>query len=170
MQHPFSLLTNWFRTSSFGILKKIHRDYNKYFYSLCLVGQGVTQVGNSMLFVSIFWPGMVLKQGQLSIVVSDWESYLGSLFSFRNLLIVVFCLVFCTWQDCFGFPSWFILFECFFDPIKSWTLTTLHFGPILHATTTVTPPLRPVRSRWLALASYSSPNPLAPGHLQVSAR
>jgi hypothetical protein len=24
------------------------------------------------------------------------------------------------------------------------------------------PPLRPVRSRWLALASYSSPNPLAP--------
>ena len=32
------------------------------------------------------------------------------------------------------------------------------------------PPLRPVCSHWLALASYSSPNPLAPGHLQVSAR
>ena len=32
------------------------------------------------------------------------------------------------------------------------------------------PPLRPVRSRWLARTSYSSPNPLAPGHLQVSAR
>jgi hypothetical protein len=27
------------------------------------------------------------------------------------------------------------------------------------------PPLRTVCSRWLALASYSSPNPLAPGHL-----
>uniref|UniRef100_A0A8K9X2D8 Reverse transcriptase domain-containing protein n=1 Tax=Oncorhynchus mykiss TaxID=8022 RepID=A0A8K9X2D8_ONCMY len=32
------------------------------------------------------------------------------------------------------------------------------------------PPLRPVRSRWLALASYSSPNPLAPCHLQDPAR
>ena len=32
------------------------------------------------------------------------------------------------------------------------------------------PPLRPVRSRWLALASYSAPNPLATGYLQVSAR
>ena len=30
----------------------------------------------------MFWPGMVLNQGQLSIVVSDWESYLGSLFPF----------------------------------------------------------------------------------------
>ena len=27
-----------------------------------------------------------------------------------------------------------------------------------------------VRSRWLALASYSSPNPLAPGHLHDPAR
>ena len=32
------------------------------------------------------------------------------------------------------------------------------------------PPLQSVCSRWLALASYSSPNPLAPGQLQVSAR
>jgi hypothetical protein len=32
------------------------------------------------------------------------------------------------------------------------------------------PPLRPVRSCWLALASYSSPNPLAPGHRQDPAR
>ena len=35
-----------------------------------------------MFSVSMFWPGMVLNQGQLSIVVSDWESYLGSLFLF----------------------------------------------------------------------------------------
>jgi hypothetical protein len=27
------------------------------------------------------WPGMVLNQGQLSIVVSDWEPYLGTLFA-----------------------------------------------------------------------------------------
>ena len=32
------------------------------------------------------------------------------------------------------------------------------------------PPLRPVCSRWLVLASYSLPNPLAPGHLQAFAR
>ncbi|CDQ99708.1 unnamed protein product [Oncorhynchus mykiss] len=32
------------------------------------------------------------------------------------------------------------------------------------------PPLRPVCSRWFALASYLSPNPLATGYLQVSAR
>ena len=31
------------------------------------------------LFLCV-WPGMVLNQGQLSIVVSDWESYLGSFF------------------------------------------------------------------------------------------
>jgi hypothetical protein len=31
-------------------------------------------------------------------------------------------------------------------------------------------PLQPVRSRWLAPASYSSPNLLATGYLQVSAR
>jgi hypothetical protein len=46
------------------------------------LGQGVIWGGHSLLFVSMFWPGMVLNQGQLSIVVSDWESYLGSLFSF----------------------------------------------------------------------------------------
>jgi hypothetical protein len=34
-----------------------------------------------------------------------------------------------------------------------------HQSPIYH------PPLRPVRSRWLALATCSSPGPLAPGHL-----
>ena len=32
------------------------------------------------LFLCV-WPGMVLNQGQLSIVVSDWEPYLGALFS-----------------------------------------------------------------------------------------
>ena len=34
----------------------------------------------SMCCISLFWPGMVLNQGQLSIVVSDWEPYLSSLF------------------------------------------------------------------------------------------
>ena len=54
------------------------------------LGQGVIWSGHSTLFVSMFWPGMVLNQGQLSIVVFDWESYLGSLFSFWSLWVVVF--------------------------------------------------------------------------------
>ena len=43
-----------------------------------------------MFCISMFWPGMVLNQGQLSIVISDWESYLGSLFSFCILSVVEF--------------------------------------------------------------------------------
>ncbi|CDQ77980.1 unnamed protein product [Oncorhynchus mykiss] len=42
--------------------------------------------------------------------------------------------------------------------------------PFCHQSPKYHPPLGPVRSRWLALASYSSPNPLAPGHLQDPAR
>ena len=37
--------------------------------------------------------------------------------------------------------------------------------PFCHQSPIYYPPLRPVCSHWLALASYSSPNPLAPGHL-----
>ena len=37
--------------------------------------------------------------------------------------------------------------------------------PFCHQSPIYYPPLQPVYSRWLALASYSSPNPLAPGHL-----
>ena len=40
--------------------------------------------------ISMFWPGMVLNQGQLSIVVSDWESYLGSPFSLLSVWVVDF--------------------------------------------------------------------------------
>ena len=44
----------------------------------------------SRFFISRFWPGMFLNQGQLSIVVSDWESYLGSPFPLLSLWVVVF--------------------------------------------------------------------------------
>jgi hypothetical protein len=40
--------------------------------------------------ISLFWPSMVLNQGQLSIVVPDWESYLGSLLSLLYLWVVDF--------------------------------------------------------------------------------
>jgi hypothetical protein len=42
--------------------------------------------------------------------------------------------------------------------------------PFYHQSPIYYPSLRPVCSRWLALATFSLPNPLAPGHLQVSAR
>jgi hypothetical protein len=52
--------------------------------SLFWFGQGMSWGGHSMFCVLCFlflyvWPGMVLNQGQLSIVVSDWEPYLGTL-------------------------------------------------------------------------------------------
>ena len=53
----------------------------------------------------MFCLGMVLNQGQLFIVVSDWESYLGSPFSLLSVWEVVFvsgpeaspsfCMVYC---------------------------------------------------------------------------
>ena len=42
--------------------------------------------------------------------------------------------------------------------------------PFCHQSPIYYPPLRTVCSRWLALATYSSPNPLAPCHLQDPAR
>ena len=55
------------------------------FMSLFWFGEGVSWGGQSMFCVLCFLflcgsPGMVLNQGQLSIVVSDWEPYLGTLF------------------------------------------------------------------------------------------
>jgi hypothetical protein len=48
-------------------------------------------------------PGMVLNQRQVSLVVSDWESYLGSLFPPLSW-VFIFCSVFYfTVQDCFRF-------------------------------------------------------------------
>ena len=61
------------------------------------LGQGVTWVGKSM-FVFLCWPCMVPNQRQLSIVVSDWRSYLGSPFSHLQLwdLVFVSCCVSAT--------------------------------------------------------------------------
>ena len=60
-------------------------DLRELFMSLFWFGQGVISVGILCSFsyvfcISLFWPGMVLNQGQLSIGVSDWEPYLGRFF------------------------------------------------------------------------------------------
>ena len=70
-------------------------DLREPFYFSIWLGQGVMWGGHSMFcflcfFISMFWPGMVVNQGQLSIVVSDWESYLGSPFSPPSVWVVNF--------------------------------------------------------------------------------
>jgi hypothetical protein len=52
----------------------------------------VVYVSLSMICYFCVWPGMVLNQRQLSIVVPDWEPYLGSLFSIVFWWVDVFCL------------------------------------------------------------------------------
>ena len=47
----------------------------------------------SMIWDFCVWPGMVLNQRQLSIVVPDWEPYLGSLFSPLSLWDSVFYII-----------------------------------------------------------------------------
>jgi hypothetical protein len=54
-------------------------DLREMFYFSIWLGQGVMWGGHSIFcflgfFISMFLLGMVLNQGQLSIVVSDWES------------------------------------------------------------------------------------------------
>ena len=70
-------------------------DLREPFYFSIWLGQGVKWGGHSIFcflgfLISMFWPGMVLNQGQLSIVVSDWDSYLGRPFSLLSVWVVNF--------------------------------------------------------------------------------
>ena len=70
-------------------------DLRETFLCLVLVWSGCDLGRHSMSFISMIcvnmcWPGIVLNQGQLSIVVSDWESYLGSPFSLLSVWVVNF--------------------------------------------------------------------------------
>ena len=47
----------------------------------------------TLVFVFLCWPGMIPNQRQLSIVDSDWRSYLGSLFPTGFLWDLVFVLM-----------------------------------------------------------------------------
>jgi hypothetical protein len=72
--HPARALIGW-RTSS-GSRHMSRPGHREAFYSLFWLDQGVTRVGFlcSFFYVFVFlcfWPGMVLNQGQLSVVVSD---------------------------------------------------------------------------------------------------
>jgi hypothetical protein len=71
----------------------------------------------------MFWPDMVLNQGQLSIGVSDWEPYLGSL-----SLLSVWELVFVCWHYCLklGFGLVIVFVGVILNKKGICTLTTLH--------------------------------------------
>ena len=74
------------------------------------VGVGILCVVTLFLYFCV-WPGMVPNQRQLFIVVSDWEPYLGSLFSHYDLWVVVFCV--CGYHtELFCFFHLFLLFFC----------------------------------------------------------
>ena len=81
-------------------------------------------VGSLCLFfydlgISMFRPSMVLNQRQVSLVVSDWESYLG-----------IVCIV-CIQSSVLSLIK-----------KSSWTHTMLHFGPLLTTIVTLNLPAR----------------------------
>ena len=97
----------------------------------------MTRVG-SLVFYFLCWPGMVLNQRQLSIVVSDWGSYLDSLFPPVVCgIFILYCCVLALQSCMFRFVS----LSCFVPVIinKKWlTYPTLHLGPTILPTTIVT--------------------------------
>jgi hypothetical protein len=84
-------------------------SYSIFVWSGCDLG------GHSMFVrlgfcISMFRPGMVLNQGQLSIVVFDRESYLGSLCCHLSLWVVHFYLVLFHLAGLFRFFFFVVLF------------------------------------------------------------
>jgi hypothetical protein len=95
-------------------------------------------VGSLRLFFYVGFcvqPSMVLNQ--VSLVVSDWESYLGSLGFTVGLWVFVSMCVFVTTRYCFGCCRFHVSVYCFCSSVHLsvlkplWTLTMLHLGPIL---------------------------------------
>jgi preprotein translocase subunit SecY len=89
-------------------------DLRELFYFSIWLGQGVIRVGILCFLFLCFWTSVVPNQRQLSVVVSDWESYLGSLFP--HLCFVGSCFLFslCYLTELFRF-HFVTFFECFFD-------------------------------------------------------
>ena len=87
--------SNWidFWNSRWGLCWTVSRPDPRlcFYFSF---SQGVMWVGilccMSRCCVAMFRPGMGPNQRQLVIVVSDWEPYLGSLFSHYGLWVVIF--------------------------------------------------------------------------------
>jgi hypothetical protein len=109
------------------------------------------------LGISMFRPSMVLNQRQVSLVVSDWESYLGSLFCHCGLWVIVYVSCLCQNSSHYSFTVvirllflYSFVFSCSvlsFIIKSSWTHTTLHFGLLL---TTIVTQWRWTR-KWLCL-------------------
>ena len=78
------------------------------------------------MFIFLCWPSMVPNQRQLSIIVSNCRSYLGSPFSHLLLWDLVFlCCMCCT--PSFTFVDLFIVFGGTFKTFKK--MYTYHAAP-----------------------------------------
>ena len=110
LQNVFSSVLELFL--SIDVLYYCHA-IERFLFSI-LVRPGCDSGGNSSFFISmfsisLFLASVVPNQRHLSIVVSDWESYLGSLFS--NLFFVGSCFLCCRFalQNCLFFSLLFCL-------------------------------------------------------------
>ena len=77
--HTFGILSTSFMRESCHVLTLV--PFLCLYFGLVRAWVGVGILGFVLGFVLLcVWPGMVPNQRQLSIDVSDWEPYLGSLF------------------------------------------------------------------------------------------
>ena len=97
-------------------------DLSSFVMSLFYYGQGVSWVGclcSVYYVVFCVWPGLVLNQRQVSLVVSDWESYLGYPFPTCVSWVFNFRVSVCSTRNYFGLVisrvvSCFVsVFDCF---------------------------------------------------------
>jgi hypothetical protein len=111
------------------------------FYVSIWFGQGVIWVGILGSIFLCFWLSVVPNQRQLSIVVSDWGSYLGSPFP---SFCVGSCLCLCAGSlhnEAIRVVVFFIVLsfpKFHFVNKLCGTQSTLRLGLILHPTTPVT--------------------------------
>ena len=120
------------------LILRVARSDRSYFLCRCFsMGRAwvgwVVYVCFSMSWYFCFWPGMVLNQRQLSIVVPDWDPYLGSLFSrlMCGWFFSVLCFVYSPYRTV-SFRSCYLVFCVHDNTLSIWTLTMLCIGtPLL---------------------------------------
>jgi hypothetical protein len=104
-------------------------------WSGCELGVGISMCCVSMMFYLYVLACRVLNHGQLSIVVSDWEPYLGGFFPHLTCGKLNFFMALLYGTLALSFTVCFCIIYCFVGVIliikRSCTLITLHLGPLL---------------------------------------
>ena len=103
----------WQKVTKFKGAEYFRKALYIYIYIYVWFGQGGTRVGESM-FSLLFLPRVVPNQRQLSIIVSDWGSYISCDFAFGFCWRVIFCLAVLLPDRtvCFRFFYFVILLRC----------------------------------------------------------